>query len=119
MEKVTLRNMVFYAHHGAHPQEQELGQRFYLDVEFSGDFSSAMKSDELRDAVSYVDVYAAVKRVVEGRKYRLLEALAAAIADRLLDELATVAEVVVRVRKPGAAVPGPLDWVEFEMTRRR
>jgi dihydroneopterin aldolase len=111
--------MVFYAHHGALPQEQELGQRFYVDVEFEGDFSAAAQSDDLRDAVSYVEVYASVKRAVEGRKYRLLEALGGAIAERLLDEFRAIREVRIRVRKPGAAVPGPLDWVELETSRSR
>jgi len=90
-----------------------------LDVEFRGDFADAMRTDDLKGAVNYVEVYAEVKRLVEGKKFKLLEALGAAIADALLAKFAMMSEVRVTVRKPGAAVPGPLDHVEFEVTKQR
>jgi len=119
MQRVTMRNMVFYAHHGAHPQEQELGQRFYVDVELWGDYSAAMRTDDLHEAVNYVEVYSEIKRVVEGRNFKLLEALGGAVADALLARFASVRRTRVVVRKPGALVPGPIDHVEFEATKER
>jgi dihydroneopterin aldolase len=55
-------------------------------------------SDRLEDAVDYSRVAALVREVAETR-FRLLEALATAIADRLVSELG-VERVRVRVRKP-------------------
>ena len=49
---------------------------------------------------------------------KLLEALAATIADSLLADL-DVTEVVVRVRKPAVRLGGPLDHAGVEIRRGR
>ena len=71
-----------------------------------------------RRTIDYGPVYATVKRIVEGASVRLLEALAEAIADALLADL-DVTEVVVRVRKPGVRLGGPLDYAGVEIRRTR
>ena len=61
--------------------ERSEGQRFLFDVEL--EVGEAGSSDEIEDAVDYRDVVACVREVSDGRAYRLLEALAAAVADEL------------------------------------
>ena len=68
----------------------------------------AAASDRIEDAVDYRDVVAVVREVSERRAYRLLEALAAAIADALLERL-PVARVRVRVRKPDVVLELPVE----------
>ena len=51
MGKIKLNNMIFYAHHGYYQAERELGQKFQVDLELECNFSKAIKSDELHDAV--------------------------------------------------------------------
>jgi dihydroneopterin aldolase len=94
--KVELRGLELHGHHGATDAEQERGQLFVYDVELEVGERGA--SDRLEDAVDYSRVAAIVREVAEPR-FRLLEALATAIADRLVSELG-VEWVRVRVRKP-------------------
>jgi 7,8-dihydroneopterin aldolase/epimerase/oxygenase len=59
-----------------------------------------------------------VRTIVQTRTFKLLEAMAEAIAARLLTD-AAVDEVVVRVRKPKVQLGGPLDHAAVEIRRRR
>jgi dihydroneopterin aldolase len=55
--------------------------------------------DELSRTVDYEEVAACIKEVSDGRRFRLLESLAAAAADAVKERF-TVERVRVRVRKP-------------------
>lgn len=115
-DRVTLSNMVFYAYHGVYEAERELGQRFAVDVDIYTDVSRAGKADDLELAVNYVGVYALIKDIMEENTYNLLETTAEKIAAAILQAF-QVERVTVRVRKPGAAVGGLIDYAEIEITR--
>lgn len=115
-DRITLKNLVFYAYHGVFAAEKELGQKFEVDVDVYGDFSACARDDDIDGAVNYADVYALVREIVEEREFDLIEALAHTIADEVLAGYA-VRSVTVRVRKPGAPIGGPMDYVECEVTK--
>jgi dihydroneopterin aldolase len=94
--KVELRGLQLFGYHGAEDEEQRLGQLFLYDVELEvGDRGA---DDRLEHAVDYTRVAAAVQEVNE-RRFDLLEALATAVADTLVERFSPES-VVVRVRKP-------------------
>ena len=74
--------------------------------------------DDLAKTVDYGEVYEAAAQIVESTSFRLLEALAEAIAHEVLGDF-PVDEVVVRVRKPAVQLGGPLDYAAVEIWRRR
>ena len=111
--------MVFYGFHGASAAEQEVGQRFVVDVEVYRDLSAAGLSDDLADTVSYSQLYRVVKEIVEGPRRKLLERVAGLIAQRMLDEFAIDA-VRVKVRKPEVPMRGSiLDHASVEIFREK
>ena len=105
MITIELRGLRLFGRHGVHAHEKENGQDFLFDVDLQvGDRGA---SDRLEDAVDYRDVARAVEAVSDARSYDLIEALATAVADDLLERFAAE-RVVVRVVKP-AVKPGGLD----------
>lgn len=116
MDKVTLYNMKFFGFHGCEEFEQRNGQVFEVDVEFQTDLSLAGKTDDLADAVNYVEIFSRIKTVVEKERYRLLERVAQRIVDVVLEEDCIVS-VTVRVRKPAVPLSGLLDGVQVEIHR--
>lgn len=114
-----MQNMMFYGFHGVFEYERVHGQRFYVDVDMKVNMQHAGQSDDLADAVDYTAVYSEVKDVVENRRFKLLEALASTIADNILVKFSSVNEITVRVRKPGVPIPGQLDFIQIEVTRRQ
>lgn len=118
MDRIILSGMQFYGYHGVYPEEARLGQSFVVDVELYADLREAGEKDDLHQTVDYAKAYRLIKEVVEGHPYKLIEAVAERVASRLLAEF-TVQEVVVRVHKPNAPIPGPLDCVTVEVRRGR
>jgi dihydroneopterin aldolase len=103
-DRIFLQGMRFYGYHGVNPEERVLGQHFVVDVSVAVDLRAAGRSDEPRDTVSYSDIYRQVRDIVEGEPQNLIEAVADAIAARLMEEAPLVQSVTVTVRKPEAPI---------------
>ncbi len=117
-DRILLEGMAFYAYHGVNPEEQAQGQIFTVDVAVEADLHRAGHTDDLGDSLDYRDLYTRVREVMTGDRYQLLEAVAEAVAHRLLD-LERVEAVTVCVRKPHVRLGGPLDHAGVEVTRRK
>ena len=98
MATIRLEGLSVFGHHGARPYEKEAGQRLEVDLELEPSDDRAERTDKLADAVDYDQLYRAVREVVEGQSYHLLEALAAALALRILERF-RVRRVRVRIAK--------------------
>ena len=110
---------MFYGFHGMNPAEQELGQRFIVDLTATLDLGQAGASDMLEDTVSYTRLYQTVKEVMEGPSRKLLENAAETIAGRLLDEQ-DISAVQIRIKKPEVPMKGSvLDYAAVEIVRKR
>ena len=116
MDRLSLKGMQFYGYHGAYEAEKEMGQPIEVDIDLLGDFSSSSQTDDVELSVSYGDIYAIVKDLVEEREFNLIQALAEAIAEEVLASC-DVDRVTVRVRKPMASIGGIIQAVEAELTR--
>ena len=94
--RVELYGLHIFGYHGVEEDEQRLGQLFLYDVELEvGDRGA---SDRIEDAVDYREVAALIRRISD-RRFNLLEALAATVADEVVARF-PVEHVKVRVRKP-------------------
>jgi 7,8-dihydroneopterin aldolase/epimerase/oxygenase len=99
--KIELHGLELFGYHGVLPEEAEKGQPFWYDIELeAGEWGA---NDRIEDAVDYRLVVDAVREVNE-RRFELLEALAATVADTLMRRFA-IAHVKVRVRKRPAGMP--------------
>jgi len=117
-DRITLRGMRFLGRHGVQLEERMEPQPIEVDVILRGDLSGPAASDDLPDTIDYAAVFTTVEAVVEGASFRLIEALAGAVADAILAGFPTD-DVEVRVRKPKAPLPGAFDTVEARLRRRR
>ncbi len=118
MDKISLAGIDVYAHHGVHPAERELGQRFVIDLELCGDFSAAALSDSLDHALDYTAVHRLVCRVAATTSFQLIEALAATLCESLLREF-DLERVVVTVQKPNPPIPNFLGKASVTFARDR
>ncbi len=109
--------MSFSGRHGARRAEWEHAQEFKVDVELEADLAEAGRSDRLEDTVDYSQVRAIAKAIIEGQSVKLLETLAARIADRVL-ALPRVKAVSVRVAKRPASM-APIEAAAVHISRTR
>lgn len=116
-DRILIRNLRVFGHHGVLPEEAERGQVFVLDLDLAMDLEPAGRSDELERTVDYGGLTARVAELVAGNRRQLLEAVASDVADLLLaDE--RVLQVRVRVAKPHAPLAVDAE-VAVEVVRRR
>jgi dihydroneopterin aldolase len=112
---VEVAGLELQGHHGASEGEQERGQPFLFDVRL--EVSDAALSDRIEDTVDYREVVRCVQAVSDGRRFALLEALAAAVADAILERF-RVERVRVRVRKPEVRPAGlTVEWTAATVER--
>jgi len=114
--KVEIRGIELHGFHGVLEEERSEGQRFLFDVEL--EVGEAGSSDRIEDAVDYREVVACVREISDGNAYRLLEALATALAEALLDQF-PVERVEVRVRKPDVVLEAPVEFAAVSAVRER
>ncbi len=118
MDRVRLEGIDVYAHHGVHPAERELGQRFVVDVDLWADFDAAVRHDELERALDYTAAHRLVRDAVAGNRCQLIEAVAGRVCRALLEGMA-VARVEVTVHKPHPPIPEFLGRVSVTISRDR
>lgn len=119
MDSIRLLGMTFHTIVGDLPHERELPQPIEVDVEVETDVRPTAETDDLADGLDYRAVYRAVAGIASGEPAtapRLIETLAERIAAKVL-AIDRVEGVIVRVRKPRAALAGPVDEVEVEISR--
>jgi dihydroneopterin aldolase len=100
--RIEIRDLRAFGVHGVLAHERLHAQPFSVDIDASFEVAAAAESDALGDTVDYGAVASSAADVVSHSSFALLEALAAAIARRVLDEhpRVTRAEVVVRKVRP-------------------
>jgi dihydroneopterin aldolase len=111
---VEVSDLRVFGRHGVHEAERERGQDFVFDVELA--VGERGTSDRLEDAVDYVEVARVVQEVSDAGRFRLLEALATAVADELERRFGPE-RVRVRVRKPEVRPAGLEGTVAATVTR--
>lgn len=116
-DRLRLLNVVVHAYHGLYAEEQQLGQRFEIDVELLLDLAPAGRSDDPQDTVDYTAVLALIEEVATQRRFGLVEALAEALASELQRQFSGLQGAIVRVRKPNPPVAVTFDGLEVEIER--
>jgi dihydroneopterin aldolase len=117
-DRIELRGIEAFGHHGVLPHEQELGQAFRIDVALEVDLAPAGASDDLADTVDYGALSEDLAAVVTGERYDLIERLATRLAEVCLARSAVNAATVT-VHKPHAPVPVTLADVAVTVRRTR
>ena len=110
LDTITLRGMSFHTRIGILPHERELAQP--LEVDLTAWVARGV------GVVDYRKLYAAVKAATEAPELLYLEDIAEATAKGVLEH-EHVFRVRVEVRKPHAAVGGPLRHAEVAIVRQK
>ena len=118
-DQIILKDLSLFARHGLFEAEAELGQRFFIDVVVEADLTYAEQEDEAEGTVNWADLVNVTTQAFEGRRYKLVEAAAAAIARGVLDHFARAQKVRVEVRKPSAPIEAIFAYTSIVVERRR
>ena len=112
MERIWIRGLALFGHHGVSLEERRRGQVFIVDARV--DIERSKERDELSATVDYTAMMAALREQMETREFHLLESLAQALAGVLLERFPKIRRAQVRVRKRLPVTDVDLQWVAAE-----
>ncbi|HXZ56096.1 MAG TPA: dihydroneopterin aldolase [Gaiellaceae bacterium] len=112
---VELYGLEIRGRHGAEPEEREREQPFLYDVELE---LPEPAGDRLEQTVDYREVVELVRELSGSRQFTLLETMATAVADALLERF-PAERVRVRVRKPEVRLEAPVEHAAASVERSR
>jgi len=84
--KISIVDLEVFYRVGVPDAERAQAQRLLITVEMESDFSVAAKSDGITDTIDYFAVTQRLLKLGDGREWKLIEKLAADIADAILVE---------------------------------
>jgi dihydroneopterin aldolase len=114
---IEVQGLELRGFHGATRSEQREGQLFFFDVSLVA-HDAGIRTDQLADTIDYTKVVECVREVSDSRRFNLIEALAAAVADAILERF-DVSRVRVRVRKPEVVLDAPAEHTSATVERVR
>jgi 7,8-dihydroneopterin aldolase/epimerase/oxygenase len=112
---IELHGLEVFGYHGVEEEERRAGQPFAFDIrlEVAGNPGA---SDRIADTIDYREVATLVRKVSDGRRFRLLEALAGAVADAIVERF-PVQRVHVCARKPKVRLDPPVEYSAVTVER--
>jgi dihydroneopterin aldolase len=98
MSRISIVDLEVFCRVGVPDAERAQPQRLLLTVEMDFDFSKAAKSDGITDTIDYFAASQRLLKFGDGRSWKLIEKLAADIADMILTEFKPQS-VAVEIKK--------------------
>lgn len=117
-DRLAVRGIEVFAHHGVLDFERRDGQTFVVDLVLGLDTRSAAITDDLRETVDYGNLVLNVKNAIETDPVDLVETLAQRIADICLTD-GRVQWTEVTVHKPHAPIQATFQDVALTIFRSR
>lgn len=117
MDQIIIENLETFGYHGVFEEEAFLGQKFIVSARLYLDTRKAGKTDDLKESLDYGEVCQMIKKIVETKRFMLIERLAEEIAERLLLTFSKIDHVQIIVKKPWAPVQVSLDTVSVSIER--
>jgi 7,8-dihydroneopterin aldolase/epimerase/oxygenase len=117
-DRIEVRGLRVEAVHGVLESERARPQPFEMDLDLYLDMDAATQTDDLAQTADYGRAVDAAVAVLRGPSRRLLESLAGAVADAVLDDQ-RVDEVAVTVRKLRPPLPHDVVSTGVRVRRRR
>ncbi len=117
MEKlytIRLDGIYLRAFHGCYDLEQQVGNRFRVDVVIRTPLGDLPKTDDVTQAVNYLTVYEIVERTMQ-RTQRTVEAAAANIIEAIRAEFPQIVEIECTVAKIAPPLGGKIDKVSVTL----
>ncbi|MBO5094848.1 MAG: 2-amino-4-hydroxy-6-hydroxymethyldihydropteridine diphosphokinase [Lachnospiraceae bacterium] len=114
---IRIEELEIYANHGVFAEETKLGQKFFVNAALYTQTRCAGRADDLALSTNYGEVCMEISRFLTEHTYRLLEAAAERLAERLLLTFPKIHELELEIRKPSAPIPLPFQSVSVVVRR--
>ena len=117
MGRIEIEGMEFYAFHGHYEEERVVGSRFLLDIAITTGTKKAAKTDRLKYALDYQEVYRIIQEEMQ-KKSHLLENIANRILEALHTRFPEIKKTKLKVSKMNPPIGGKVEKVSVVMEKK-
>jgi len=119
-QKIEIRGLRIFGHHGVMEQERQNGQYFIVDAKIWIDSNRAAATDDISNTVSYAEIAQLISKNVGQNPVNLLETLSQRLADEVLFAASPWAsKVEITVSKPDAPIDLFFDTVAVTASAKK
>jgi dihydroneopterin aldolase len=119
-QKIEIRGLRIFGHHGVLEQERQNGQYFIVDAKIWIDSNRAAATDDISNTVSYAEIAQLISKNVGQNPVNLLETLSQRLADEVLFAASPWAsKVKITVSKPDAPIDLFFDTVAVTASAKK
>ncbi len=115
---IEIENMEFFAFHGCYEQEKIVGNRFLVSLEYQMDVREVVESDNILDAVSYLDVYQLVKEQMDIPS-NTIEHVAKRVIDSVMEHFNQIKSIKIKLSKMNPPLGGMIDRVSVTLSKTK
>lgn len=117
MDRIRIKDLQVYGHHGVNSQEKDMGQMFLISLDAYISLRKSGLTDDLNDTVSYAELCIEMEKVFNEKKYDLIEKAAEKLAEYILLKYKEIIKVVLEIKKPWAPIGKALDYASVKIER--
>ncbi|MFL0250584.1 2-amino-4-hydroxy-6-hydroxymethyldihydropteridine diphosphokinase [Clostridium neuense] len=117
MDKIIIKDLEIFAHHGVLKEEKNLGQKFLLSFELLLDLEKASTEDNLNETVNYAKLCIDIENEFKRTKYDLIETAAEKTAGYILVHYPMIKSVKLTLKKPWAPILKTVNYVAVQIER--
>ncbi|MDR1467580.1 MAG: dihydroneopterin aldolase [Oscillospiraceae bacterium] len=119
LDKIIVKGLRVFAHHGVNKEEKINGQDFVLDITLWTNTKKAIKSDDLDKTVNYSRIAKFAQKVVGEKEFNLIETAANMLCEKILDKFKNVEKIRILLKKPNAPTDLDFEYMGVELDRKR
>ena len=118
MNQIEVSGLIVHSNIGVPETERKEPQKLVIDLTIDADLSAAVSKDDFSQTIDYLEIVQIVEGIATSRPFSLVEGLAGAIAEKILDNN-RVRAIRLKVKKFPADLQGKVNHVAVELTRTR
>lgn len=119
LDKIIVKNLEVFAHHGVHPEEKILGQKFLIDAILYTNLKAAVEQDDLSKTINYSTAIKVLTDSMSKVPCDLIEKTVENLAKCLFLEFESLEKIKICLKKPMAPIDARFDYVAVQIKRSR
>lgn len=117
MDEIIIEKLRVFCNHGVYEEEQKEGQNFYVTAKIYLNTYAAGRTDDLDKTINYADICQLITDFMCGTRFKLIEAVAEGLSDRIMNYSPIIKGVELTVNKPEAPVELPFENICVKIKR--
>lgn len=115
---IEINGMKFHSFIGHYEEEKKIGNKFNVDIKIKTDCEKSGESDNLKDAIDYVEIYNVIKNEMQ-KKCNLVENVASRIKSSIFENFPQAQAIVLKISKLSPKIGGIVDEMSIIIEEER